>query len=58
MVVEVKECDPPSKGTQASPTFKNAVLANGEIIKVPPFISSGEKIVIETEEMIYHSRAT
>lgn len=58
MVVQVEECDPPSKGTQVSPTFKNARLQNGEIIKVPPFISSGEKVVIDTEEMIYQARAT
>ena len=58
MVVQVKETDPPSKGSQANPTFKAAILSNGEMIKVPPFIEVGEKVVIDTEEMIYHARAT
>lgn len=56
--VEVAQTEHFSKGNQANPTFKPATLANGETIKVPPFIETGEKVVIDTEEMEYVSRAT
>jgi elongation factor P len=56
MVVEVVSTEQFSKGNQASPTFKPATLGNGEIIKVPPFVEVGEKVVIDTEEMEYQSR--
>jgi elongation factor P len=57
MVVEVASTEHFSKGNQASPTFKPATLPNGEVIKVPPFIESGEKVIIDTEEMEYQARA-
>lgn len=56
--VEVVQTEHFSKGNQANPTFKPATLANGETIKVPPFVETGEKVVIDTEEMEYVSRAT
>jgi len=56
MVVEVVSTEQFSKGNQASPTFKPATLGNGEVIKVPPFVEVGEKVVIDTEEMEYQSR--
>jgi elongation factor P len=56
--VEVAETEHFSKGNQANPTFKPATLTNGETIKVPPFIETGEKVVVDTEEMEYVSRAT
>lgn len=56
--VEVAQTEHFSKGNQANPTFKPATLANGETIKVPPFVETGEKVVIDTEEMEYVSRAT
>ena len=59
MVVEVASTEQFSKGNQASPTFKPATLTNGAVIKVPPFIETGEKVVISTEDdaMEYKSRA-
>eukprot|EP00624_Nannochloropsis_granulata_P007281 evm.model.NODE_7048_length_3981_cov_25.651846.1 len=56
MVVEVVSTEQFSKGNQASPTFKPATLRNGEVIKVPPFVEVGEKVLIDTEEMEYQSR--
>jgi len=56
--VEVAETERFSKGNQANPTFKPATLANGAVIKVPPFVEIGEKVVLDTEEMEYVSRAT
>ncbi|TFJ83704.1 hypothetical protein NSK_004808 [Nannochloropsis salina CCMP1776] len=56
LVVEVASTEPFSKGSQASPTFKPATLSNGEVLKVPPFVGVGEKVIINTEEMEYQSR--
>lgn len=56
--VEVAQTERFSKGNQANPTFKPATLANGAVIKVPPFVEIGEKVVLDTEEMEYVSRAT
>jgi len=53
----VAETDPVVKGQTAANSFKPAILDNGLRIMVPPFISGGELIVVNTESMEYSERA-
>ena len=48
---EVKECDPPTKGMAGA--TKDAVLENGNVVKVPLFIKPGDVIVVDTETNSY-----
>jgi len=48
---EVQQCDPPTKGFAGA--TKDAVLENGNVVKVPLFIKVGDKIVVETENNTY-----
>ncbi|GAA4527799.1 elongation factor P [Chelativorans composti] len=57
VVLEVREADPVVKGQTAASSYKPAVLENGIRIMVPPFITSGEKIVVDTNEITYLRRA-
>jgi elongation factor P len=41
------------KGQTASSSYKPAILDNGINIQVPPFIESGDKIIIDTRTMEY-----
>lgn len=54
---KVVETEPVVKGQTASKSFKPAVLDNGMRIMVPPFISSDEDIIVDTESMEYSERA-
>lgn len=57
VTLEVAEADPVVKGQTAASSYKPAVLENGIRILVPPFISAGEKIVVDTDEITYLRRA-
>jgi elongation factor P len=57
VVVEVVEADAVIKGQTAAPSYKAARLANGLRLMVPPFISAGEKVVVDTNEVTYVRRA-
>jgi elongation factor P len=57
VVLEVTEADPVVKGQTASSSYKPARLSNGVKTSVPPFIESGEKIVVRTEDASYVERA-
>ncbi|WP_173934045.1 elongation factor P [Chelativorans sp. Marseille-P2723] len=57
VTLEVAEADPVVKGQTAASSYKPAVLENGVRILVPPFISAGEKIVVDTDEITYLRRA-
>lgn len=48
---EVKQCDPPTKGFAGS--TKDAVLENGNVVKVPLFIKVGDVVVVDTENNSY-----
>ena len=41
------------KGQTASSSYKPAVLDNGVNINVPPFINSGDKILLDTRTLEY-----
>jgi elongation factor P len=53
----IAEAEISIKGQTATASYKPATLENGIRIMVPPFIESGEKIIINTEDFSYVSRA-
>jgi len=57
VTLEVAETEPVVKGQTAASSNKPAVLENGVRIMVPPFIGTGDKIVVETSEVTYLKRA-
>lgn len=57
VVLEVTETEPTIKGQTASSSYKPAMLDNGVRCMVPPFITIGEKIVVDTNEVAYLRRA-
>jgi len=57
VTLQVTEADPVVKGQTASSSYKPALLSNGVKTKVPPFIETGEKIVVRTEDASYVERA-
>ena len=57
VVLEIVEADPVIKGQSASSSYKRAKLENGLDILVPPFITAGERIVVDTNEVTYLRRA-
>jgi elongation factor P len=56
-VLEVVETEPTMKGQTASSSYKPAVLSNGVRTLVPPFVSIGTKIVVQTADGSYVERA-
>lgn len=57
VTLKVVEAEPVVKGQTASSSYKPAVLENGARVMVPPFISVGEKIVVDTNEISYVRRS-
>jgi elongation factor P len=57
VVLAVTEADPVIKGQSAASSYKSATLENGVKILVPPFVTAGEKIVVNTAEGTYVERA-
>ncbi|VEU82567.1 elongation factor P [Acholeplasma hippikon] len=57
LVLEVKETVPGVKGDSKTNAMKDAWLPSGYLIKVPMFIEAGEKIIVNTTEGTYVSRA-
>ncbi|KFB08819.1 elongation factor P [Nitratireductor basaltis] len=57
VTLEVAEADPVVKGQTAASSYKPAVMENGVRVMVPPFIQTGEKIVVDTNEITYLRRA-
>jgi elongation factor P len=53
----VVEADPVVKGQTAASSYKPAILENGVRVMVPPFVVSGEKVVVDTNELTYVRRA-
>ena len=56
-VLEVVETEPTVKGQTASSSYKPALLANGVRTMVPPHISTGTRIVVQTADGSYVERA-
>lgn len=57
VVLEVTEAEPVIRGQTATASYKPAILANGVRVMVPPFVGSGDKIVVKTEDGTYVERA-
>ena len=53
----VVETEPGLKSATASSVTKPAKTETGLVVQVPPFISEGEKIRVDTAEGVYLSRA-
>jgi elongation factor P len=56
VVLAIVEADPVVKGQTAAASYKPAILENGVRIMVPPFIETGEKVVVNTSESVYVER--
>ena len=54
---EITETDAVVKGQTAANSFKPATLENGVRVMVPPFVGTGEAIVVNTETFEYVERA-
>ena len=57
VTLQITEADPVVKGQTATSSYKPAMLENGVRIMVPPFIGSGERVIVDTEELTYVRRA-
>jgi elongation factor P len=57
VTLEIVEADPVVKGQTASSSYKPAKLSNGVKIMVPPFIETGERVVVKIEDATYVERA-
>ena len=56
-VLEVVETEPSIKSQTAASSYKPATLSNGVRTMVPPFVSTGTKIVVMTADGSYVERA-
>jgi elongation factor P len=57
VTLTVTEADPVVKGQTAASSYKPAILENGVRVMVPPFIETGDAIVVNTSEFSYVERA-
>jgi elongation factor P len=57
VTLTIVEADPVTKGQTATSSYKPALLSNGVKTQVPPFIETGERIVVRTEDASYVERA-
>ncbi len=57
VTLEVYETEPVVKGQTAASSNKPAICENQIRVMVPPFIATGDKIIVDTNEVIYLKRA-
>ena len=57
VVLQITETEPTIKGQTAASSYKPALMENGVRVMVPPFVSAGEKIVVDTSDIAYVRRA-
>lgn len=57
VILEVTETEPVVKGQTAASSYKPAIMDNGVRVMVPPFVNQGERIVVNTEDRTYNTRA-
>ncbi len=55
--LQITDTEPVIKGQTASSSYKPAILSNGVRITVPPFISVGDNVVVDTGTVAYVERA-
>ena len=57
VTLRIEETEPVVRGQTASSSYKPAKMENGIRVMVPPFINSGDLIVVNTEDSSYVERA-
>lgn len=57
VILEITDTEPAMKGQTVTSSYKPAILSNGMRTTVPPFVNSGEKIVVSTADCSYVERA-
>jgi len=57
IIAEIAQTDPVIKGATATSSYKPAILTNGIKVMVPPYLVTGEKIVVKTEDISFVERA-
>jgi elongation factor P len=57
VILEVADTEPVVKGQTAANSYKRATLSNGVHVSVPPFVGTGDKVVVNTETFEYMERA-
>jgi elongation factor P len=57
VALAVVETEPSLRGATASASYKPAKMETGLVVQVPPFIEVGTKVLIDTRENKYLSRA-
>ena len=57
VTLAVVEADPVVKGQTAASSYKPAKMENGLRVMVPPFITTGERVIVDTNEVTYIRRA-
>jgi elongation factor P len=57
VTLEIVDTEPSMKGATASASYKPAKMETGLVVMVPPFLEPGTKIIIDTRENKYLSRA-
>jgi len=57
VTLEILETEPTVKGQTASSSYKPSTVDNGLRVMVPPYISVGEKIIVNTETIEFVKRA-
>jgi len=57
VILEVTETEPGIKGDTATGATKNATLETGLTVQVPLFINQGDRLIIDTRNIAYVSRA-
>lgn len=56
VTLEIAETEPVIKGATVTSSYKPAILSNGIKISVPPYIVTGEKVVVRTEDATFVER--
>ncbi len=57
VTLSISETEPVVKGQTAANSYKPAILENGARTSVPPFVNTGERIIVMTEDGSYVKRA-
>jgi elongation factor P len=57
VILTIEDTSPELRGATASNSPKPATTNTGLTLSVPPFLKIGDKIVVDTEEAVYLSRA-
>ncbi len=57
VILTIEQTDPVMKGATATASYKPAIMSNGVRVMVPPYLTSGEVIVVKTEDVSFVERA-